>query len=276
MRADDRHVVILQPAAERVGQQLLGHRPHELLRVLQQRLAQRRPGRRPACRRPADPTASTTPAASFVRHSPVASKFSSEKPSGSITRWQVAHAGFARCCSSALAHRHRLAALAVFLERRHVRRRRRRRRAEDVLQNPLAAQHRRRAVGIRRDGQDAALAEQAAAVLVGERHAAELAAVDVRDAVVARQPLVDERVVGRQQVEDVAVLAHDALEEQLGLLRNACRRLSSKFGNSSRVGHEALQIAQRTATARRSCRPAPATAGPRASAGPAARAPPDP
>ena len=40
------------------------------------------------------------PTASFVRHSPVASKFSSEKPSGSITRWQVAHAGFLRCSSS--------------------------------------------------------------------------------------------------------------------------------------------------------------------------------
>ena len=33
----------------------------------------------------------------------------------------------------------------------------------------------------------------------------------------SRQPLVDERVVGRQQIEHAAVLAHDALEEQLGL-----------------------------------------------------------
>ena len=38
--------------------------------------------------------------------------------------------------------------------------------------------------------------EQPLPRLVGDRHAAELAAVDVRDAVVPREPLVDERVVG--------------------------------------------------------------------------------
>ena len=40
---------------------------------------------------------------------------------------------------------------------------------------------------------------------------------DVRDAVVPREPLVDERVVGGQQVEHAAILADDAVEEQLGL-----------------------------------------------------------
>ncbi len=35
----------------------------------------------------------------------------------------------------------------------------------------------------------------------------------VRDPVVAREPLVDERVVGRQQIEDVSILADDAVEE---------------------------------------------------------------
>ena len=50
-----------------------------------------------------------------------------------------------------------------------------------------------------------------------QRHAPEVRAVDVRDAVVPRQPLVDERVVGGQQIDDVAVLADDALEEQLRL-----------------------------------------------------------
>jgi hypothetical protein len=38
--------------------------------------------------------------ASWVRHPPIASKFSSAKPSGSIGAWQAAQTGFARCCSS--------------------------------------------------------------------------------------------------------------------------------------------------------------------------------
>ena len=85
-----------------------------------------------------------------VRQAPTASKFSSASPSGSITLWQPAHAGFARCCSIALAHRLRLRPRVVFGKRRHVRRRRRRRRAEQVVENPLAAHDRRRAVGVRR------------------------------------------------------------------------------------------------------------------------------
>ena len=97
--------------------------------------------------------------------------------------------------------------LALVLERRHVGWRRRRRRAEQVLENPFAAQHRRGALGVRRDRQDAAVPEQPLSGLVGDRHAAKTAAVDVRNAVVPRQPLVDERVVGAQQIEDAAILA---------------------------------------------------------------------
>ena len=36
---------------------------------------------------------------SRVRHAPVASKFSSASPAGSIIRWQLAQAGLRRCCS---------------------------------------------------------------------------------------------------------------------------------------------------------------------------------
>ena len=63
-----------------------------------------------------------------------------------------------------LAHRLPLAVGALVAERRHVGRRRRRRRAEDVLEQPLAAQDRRRAVRVRGHRQHAAMAEQAAAV----------------------------------------------------------------------------------------------------------------
>src|SRR5215216_1111098 len=37
---------------------------------------------------------------SYVRHAPVASKFSSPKPSGSIRAWQEAHVVFFLCCSN--------------------------------------------------------------------------------------------------------------------------------------------------------------------------------
>src|SRR6185295_1831036 len=45
------------------------------------------------------PDGSMGPEKSFFRHSPVASKFSSENPSGSITAWHEAQLGLARCCS---------------------------------------------------------------------------------------------------------------------------------------------------------------------------------
>ena len=46
------------------------------------------------------------------------------------------------------------------------------------------------------------MAEQAAARAVGgERHAAEVTALHVRDPVVPRQPLVEERVVGGQHLD---------------------------------------------------------------------------
>ena len=85
-----------------------------------------------------------------------------------------------------LAHRQRpCRRCSLSFERRHVRRRRRRRRAEQVLEHPLAAHHRRGAVRIRRDRQNAALPEQAAArARRCSVDAPEVVAVDVRDAVV--------------------------------------------------------------------------------------------
>src|SRR4029077_20362191 len=89
------------------------------------------------------------------------------------------------------------------------------RRADEVLENPLAAAHGGCPVGVGRDRQDAAMAKQSAAVLVSDRDAPVLAAVDIRNAVVPRQALIHERVVGRQQLEDTPVVVKDALEEQL-------------------------------------------------------------
>ena len=70
----------------------------------------------------------------------------------------------------------------------------------------LSSSHLPRSTGEVRSGYDVvassrAVREQPAALLgVGQRDAAEAAAVDARESVVPRQPLVDERVVGAQQI----------------------------------------------------------------------------
>ena len=99
---------------------------------------------------------------SAVRQRPTASKFSSASPIGSMILW---HAGAGRIrpvLLDALAHRVGRAGGRLLLERRHVGRRQRRRAAEQVLEDPLAADHRRRPVRVRRDQQQAAVPEQTA------------------------------------------------------------------------------------------------------------------
>ena len=78
------------------------------------------------------------------------------------------------------------------------RRRGRGRRAEQHFHDPLAAQHRRRAVGVGRECQDTAVAQQSPAGIVGIRDPAEVVPRNARDAVMPGQPLVDERVIGRE------------------------------------------------------------------------------
>ncbi len=76
----------------------------------------------------------------------------------------------------------------VVLQRRHVGKWRRRRRTEQRVEHELAADDGRRARGVRRDRQDAALPQQPAAhaVLI-QLDAAEARAVDVRNAVMLRR-----------------------------------------------------------------------------------------
>ena len=140
----------------------------------------------------------------------------------------------------------------LFLERRHIRRRRRQRRAEEVLENPLSAHNRRRAMRERRDGQHAALAEQPAAAIVAALDAAEVRAANVRNAVVLREPLVDERVIGRQQIEHAAIFAQDAAREQLRFAAEApgadLRRSRSRAWDPEEWSADFSE----TATARRS------------------------
>ena len=86
-----------------------------------------------------------------------------------------------------------------------------------------------------------------------QRHAPEVAALDVRDAVVPRQPLVQERVVGAQQVERAAVLADDAVEEQLGLAPERLAQRVVEVGKDALHRHRRRRGCAGTATGRRSC-----------------------
>ena len=228
MRRTRRHVVRLDAAAERVDQQLLGHRADEHLRAGQDRLAQRHDAvdRRAVRQLPGgvDRAARLRACATRRRRrSSRARSRSDPSPCGSSRT-----TGLARCSPSA-----RAASSASALPRSPSAAARPAAAAApagraDVLEHPLAAQHRRRALGVRRHRQDAAVAQQPAARLVGDRHAAEVAAVDVGDAVVARQPLVDERVVGasadRARCGPRARCCRTAARSRAGTPAAGCRR----------------------------------------------------
>ena len=168
---------------------------------------------------------------------------------------------FARCCSIASRMVSILPSLAFRLQVENVGRRRRRRRAQQVLENPLAALHHRGPVGVRRHRQDAALPQQPAAVGIGQRHPAELRAVDIRDAVVLGQALIEEGVVGVQQFQHAAVFAQDALEEQLGLLPERLAQALVEFGEDVGIGLLLRPGCGGRATGRRNSRPALRTRG---------------
>ena len=76
--------------------------------------------------------------------------------------------------------------------------------------------------------------------------APELAAVDVRNAVVAGQTLIDKGVIGGQQIHHAAVFAHDAGKKSLVSSLMAWRRLSSKSGNASRLGAEFFRLRRKS------------------------------
>ena len=211
---------------------------------------------------------------SRMRHLPVASKFSSARPSGSITRWHDVHCGLLRCCSIRSRTVERAAGIGGalgFFERRHVRRRRRRRRSEQHFHHPLAALHRRRALGDRRQRQDAAVAEDAAAI-GRQRDAAELRAGDVRDAVMAGHALVRVGVVGGKQIEQAAILAHQAVEEELGLLLQRQRQRLIGIRIQDRIRNHLLEILQAQPLRRKSRRQRIGAAAPPACGAPASRA----
>ena len=112
---------------------------------------------------------------------------------------------------------------ALVLERVVARRRRRRGLPEQVVEDPLAALHGRRARRVGGDGQHAAVAQQAAAAarVAGEHRAHERVAVAlVGQPVELREARVDEGVVGVQQPPHVLAFGQHRPEQQLGLARH--------------------------------------------------------
>ena len=272
MTPHGRHVEVLDTPAQRVGQQLLGRRRDDRVRGGRAAPAAGWPGRRAACRRRAGPRRRPASPPSASRHLPIRSKFSSAKPIGSMTAWHDAQLGLARCCSSRWRTDVACAPGSADVARlvSTPGRRRRHRRAEQVLENPLAALHRRRAVAGRRDRQDAAVTEQPAARAVGQRDAPEAAAADVGDAVVPREPLVDERVVGVEQIERCCDprgrWSRTAAPSRAGTRSAGCRRTPSCPARRRRAAAASSHCPARLSTSARARHR-------RASAASAARAP---
>ena len=77
----------------------------------------------------------------------------------------------------------------------------------------------RRAIRVRRGHENAALTEQAPAVLVGELDATEVVAAHGRHTVVQRQPLVQKRVLAVEQLEHTVIFEQHTRNEQLDLAR---------------------------------------------------------
>ena len=155
---------------------------------------------------------------------------------GSITPWHLLQLGSARCCS----RRARIVfgfspgvASKIGLD---ARRRRRRRRAHAAC----SSTHAPRSTGDVRSPYDvrsstAPLPSRPRRFGSSSVHAAELRPVHAAHAVVAREPLVDERVVGRQQLVHAVVLEQHAREEQLDLGREIVAQRVAELGEQALV-----------------------------------------
>ncbi len=143
----------------------------------------------------------------------------------------------------ALAHGQLLDGPIVF-QRWNIRRRRWRGRTQELLQHPLAADRRRRPVGIGGHRQNAALSEQAVPVRVLQLDAAELDAVNALDPVVLGQALIQEGVVRTQQVGDAPIVPHLTFDQELGLFRKGMAQVLVEIRIGRRVRRYPRDVAQ--------------------------------
>ena len=86
--------------------------------------------------------------------------------------------------------------------------------------------------------------QQPVSAVVVELDPTKVAAIDMGNPVVLRQPLVHERVVGRQQLGDTAVTAQDAVNEQLGLAPKRLSQVLVKAGEEPDIRLLRIDIAK--------------------------------
>src|SRR5439155_8571182 len=91
-------------------------------------------------------------------------------------------------------------------ERRNIVGRWRRRRAQQIVEHPLPAKHRRGSRRVRRDTEDGRLRHDAAALLAVELDTPKLLAVNAFDSVIARKRPVDERDAAVDEIQNAPVL----------------------------------------------------------------------
>ena len=245
--ADDgahrRHVVVIEPAPERVGQQLLGQSRSRTSPAAAAAPAAAPPDRSPGCRRPACPTRrSASPdrrCARRRRRRSSRARTRADPSPGGTTRtagWRGAPPG-ARARSPACPARCRPA-----------RRPRRGAAAAAACPRMFSRTHLPRTTGDVRFGYDVtartlACPSRPKPRRVGQRHPPEVAAVDAAHPVVARQPLVDEGVVGAQQIERrCGPRAAGCRGTSPSRVRIAWRSESSNSGKSARSGTNAARL----------------------------------
>ena len=106
----------------------------------------------------------------------------------------------------------------------------------NTVQEPHPTNDRRCSGGVRRDGQHAALPQQAAALAIWRQgHAAKAAAVDIWNPVVLREALIEKGIVRSDQIEHAAIVSQHAVEKELGLLPERLTKIVIEVGEQTRV-----------------------------------------
>ena len=154
-------------------------------------------------------------------------------------------------------HRARLVSVGFLLQAAGRRRRRRRLADPAIFENPFAAHHRRSALRMRCQRQNAALPQQALAGFVVNRHAPEPAAINIRDAVVPGQPFVYERVIGGHQIQNAAVFPQDAFKEKLRFAAERLPEIVVEIGENDPCWVGNCAGCATAAIGPRNCSPAP-------------------
>ena len=118
-------------------------------------------------------------------------------------------------------------------------------RAQDIVQQPLAPQHGRRAVRVRGDRHQPSVPEQTPALLgVRKRDPPRAAAVHTRDPVKPRQAFVHVRVVRAQQLHDRTIVAQSTGDEHLCLLLERFQETLIEIRILERIGELLREEAQ--------------------------------